>query len=722
MMAIITCPGCRHQNNVGARTCELCGKPLASAARARAMGYNPLNWLRGTAVGQMAPFILVALLLVCALLVGPSGPAWRQLLLSFGLVGIVTLAVTFPLLKGQYDLSAGPLAGLAATCAVTLSPLGWIPAVLGALAVGLVAGVINGLAVGWTRVSSALVTIITGAIALQITVSYTSHAELVVKDPLLTSLAETNVLGIPVVLTLFLLALAVAKLLSHEQAFLAVGTAPDRAAAEKRTTPHALLVVFLTSGLMAGIAGVLIASCGLAGMGLSGQVLWVLTPLAAALIGGASVAGGTGNLRTVAVGAGVIATTNWLCVQLRMPISGPVAETPFLVVGLLADRWKDMTGYMIRQARAGSLFAVPEELRLPMVMLMSGRMSAWRQFAALVCLLAVAVGIWAYVGFYVARKVPDNSAILARVTGVVMVGRYGTQALTPGQQGEVLHAGDIVTTGAEAEATLRMHDGSEVKLYPNTEMGIENLSIDDVGTRLTSLRMMAGGVFAKVRKLFGARSQFSVQTPLLTLGVRGTAFRVVTGTAGQQVAVGEGEVEVAQSIQTDPKAKGGRRVFQDIRKVDAGRALDADRIDAPGLVRELGQDEYTGLRTTAESIELAARHDAFSKLKSRWFTVLSGVIVVLYVWFVFIYCKPAPPSYLPDLIHRRAGELLASPTPTKADLPTAVALAQMCITTGNTLKAIETLKFIIRIDPNGDQGQWARRLHNDLVAKRPPSA
>ena len=94
-MAGVVCGRCRHEHPLGARVCDACGSKIFALELRRAMGRNPWHWLQGTAVGQMAPFFFVALLLLAAALLAPPTAAWRQLLLNFGLVGLVTLGVMY---------------------------------------------------------------------------------------------------------------------------------------------------------------------------------------------------------------------------------------------------------------------------------------------------------------------------------------------------------------------------------------------------------------------------------------------------------------------------------------------------------------------------------------------------------------------------------------------------------------------------------------------------
>ncbi|MBM3472257.1 MAG: hypothetical protein FJX75_03160 [Armatimonadetes bacterium] len=722
-MNTIPCPRCRHDNPIGARLCDECGQPLVPATIRKALGYNPVLWLRATSIGQIAPFLLLLLLLLGALALQPSGLGWRQLLLTFGLVGLVTLGVTFPLLKGQYDFSAGPLAALAACCAVMASMIGPGWAVLAALTVGCFVGLLNGFVTGWTRLPSAMITIATGAVALQVSTHFTSHSDLAVSNPFLNSLGETDVLHIPVVLTLFLAALLLAKVLFNRPTFLAVGTAPHRAEAEGRATASRILASFLASGFMAGTAGLLIACSGLPAIGLGGQLLWLLTPLAAALIGGGSVAGGIGNLRTVTVGAAVVATTDWLSSQVGLRVAGPIAEIPYLAVGILGDRWRSMTWHMLKQARMGNLLALPGDLRLPIFVGVWRRTHWVVKALGVVGLLIVSSVIYVLVCASILRKVPDGCAVLARVSGEVLVTHPGALQAVPAPEGTILRTNDLVTTGATGEALLRFHDGSEVRLTGGSELAVTDLTKRLSGATLTRLNARAGAFFARVRRLATRDSEFSVETPILTLGVRGTSFQVAVGDKEGQVAVRDGTVEVTRELKFTDKETGDTQEVSDVRKVEAGQAAQAEaEANRPTVVRQLSPAEVSVLSQTETRLVREERRTIARAVRSRGMPYFWGFMGLVYIWFFFVVCRPMPHGYIADIIRRRAEEFDRIHRPHPTDSARLVAFAQMCLYAGDVKKADEQLAKVQEADPNSEYGKWATRLRVEIARHSKPKS
>lgn len=707
-MATVVCGRCRHEHPIGARVCEACGSRLFALELKRAMGRNPYHWFVGTAVGQMAPFFFVAVLLIAGALLGPSVAGWRQLLLNFGLVGIVTLGVTFPLMKGHYDFSAGSLAGLAACVAALLSPYGYGVAIAGALLVGVLVGALNGYLTGSTRIPSAMVTVMTGAVALQLTLYASAHAELVVTSPLLLALAETDVVGIPVILGLFILVLVAARLLFNQEGFVPVGSAQSKVQAAALCSSTSVLLAFLVSGLAAGLAGLLIACSSMSIIGNAGQMVWMLTPLTAALIGGGSVSAGTGNLRTATSGAACVALVNWLVNQLRMPIAGPVVETPLLVIGLLADRWQNMTAYMIVQARRGNLLALPDEMQLPMVVRVWRHASWPARIAGALGLLVGAVGLYVYVGFYVVGRVPEGTAIVRDAVGVVEVIRQGSGTPEVLAEGATLRPGDTVTTGARSRALLRFSDGSAMRLYQGSQLRIEDLQTTPAGSTVTQLQVTVGAFFAKIRKMVARDSSFTVQTPVLTLGVRGTAFQMAVNETQGDLQVGEGAVAITRRVAVPEP--GLVRYVDDTRTVDAGKQAVAA---AMTLVRPLTPAQYKSLQWTDRDLQQQAQRKQVEALRARAY---KGVwVFVIVVYLIFILClKPEPPSYIFDVMSERARLFASRHARTAADSPRSAALAQMHVRSGDLDAARQEIQAIMTHDPNSDYGLWAQRFWIEL--------
>ena len=114
--------------------------------------------------------------------------------------------------------------------------------------------------------------------------------------------------------------------------------------------------------------------------------------------------------------------------------------------------------------------------------------------------------------------------------------------------GDQLSGADLVTTGADGTAIISVGERAEIKLRENTSVLVSRAG--DAG----EVELRTGSVFARVARVAGAvsgsRPIFSVRTPTVVAGVRGTEFFVAYGQAIEEqpdiwLCVNEGTVEVA---------------------------------------------------------------------------------------------------------------------------------------------------------------------------------
>ena len=241
-----------------------------------------------------------------------------------------SVAVVLPLAVGQaivimtrnIDLSVGSVLGVVAymtgqTLAV-LPDLHPVLVVLLAMGIGAVAGAINGALVAWGRVPAIIVTLGTLALFRSFLVEW-SDARTITTASLpawLVDLPQASVvsLGAVDVRVTFVLALAacltVALALARlrwARRFYAVGSNPDAAVMAGINPRGVVFVAFVISGALAGLSGFLfLAKFGnitvVAGMGFE------LKSVAAAVVGGVSIMGGSGSMLGVLIGALLVDT------------------------------------------------------------------------------------------------------------------------------------------------------------------------------------------------------------------------------------------------------------------------------------------------------------------------------------------------------------------------------------------------------------------------------
>lgn len=189
----------------------------------------------------------------------------------------------------------------------------------------------------------------------------------------------------------------------------------------------------------------------------------------------------------------------------------------------------------------------------------------------------------------------QSIGVVAQAEGKVQILR-GENVLEAGR-GVELEAADIVETAAQAGAQLDMEDGSILKLGPATRLVLAEYKLDtDKSVVSSTLDLLSGWMRFAVAKL-RPTGNYAMNTPSLTIGVRGTEGTIGADAAQAALDLHEGAVDVSP-FGSDRKAtqplrvKGGeyveRRVGQDFTRHARAPAGFAQRVP-PGMQRKLAR-------------------------------------------------------------------------------------------------------------------------------------
>jgi len=156
---------------------------------------------------------------------------------------------------------------------------------------------------------------------------------------------------------------------------------------------------------------------------------------------------------------------------------------------------------------------------------------------------------------FLLRKKPGGAEVI-HVTGTtVFQPRFGSaQPLRPGER---LIDGDVISTADNGSVTLKLADGSLLKLSPNSVLNLDRLRYN-VRTRnaASSLMLDQGRVESKVSPQHQS-GRFILKTPKMAAGVRGTEFGVTTSAERSSADVLQGAIGVAAAAQRAQLVKAG---------------------------------------------------------------------------------------------------------------------------------------------------------------------
>jgi len=249
-------------------------------------------------------------------------------------MGLISLGMTLVIISGNIDLSVGSILVLTACITAKLLDIGLsIPlAVVMALGIGTVLGMINGLVVAKLRIPSFLVTL--GTMALYRGAAQAMLGPTSVKLPHnFVGLDMKSVGGLPYPLIIFLLAAIVIGLLLHQTVFgrwiFAVGTNESASLYSAIPVDRVKIIVFALTGFLCGIGALMIDSrLGVARHDLVPGI--ELDAITVAVVGGASIAGGKGTILGT-----VLALVLIDVLHTGMGVANVKAEYQLTVIGVL---------------------------------------------------------------------------------------------------------------------------------------------------------------------------------------------------------------------------------------------------------------------------------------------------------------------------------------------------------------------------------------------------
>ncbi len=114
----------------------------------------------------------------------------------------------------------------------------------------------------------------------------------------------------------------------------------------------------------------------------------------------------------------------------------------------------------------------------------------------------------------------------------------------PGQTGMILEDQDLVITGQNAKTTLLFRDGSEIRLFQNTEFKVEKTT-ELKGTKkrgfFNRFQLNMGSFWGKFTK---NRQRTTIKTPTATCGIKGTSVSFSERRGKLNVSLSTGAVEL----------------------------------------------------------------------------------------------------------------------------------------------------------------------------------
>lgn len=226
-------------------------------------------------------------------------------------MGILAIGMTFVILTAGIDLSVGSVVSFTALVVATFYSMGLPSLVLLviALMVGMGAGAVNGIFVSRFRIPPLITTLGTLYIFKAAARLWNNGGPLPLKDPTITWLGAGYIGPIPVPVVIFIIVIGASYWVLNQTRFgrhvYGVGGSQHAARLSGIRISRVQMLVYVISGALAALVSLLYAGRLVTASPLTGEML-ELEVVAAVVVGGASIFGGSGSVRDTTIGVFIL--------------------------------------------------------------------------------------------------------------------------------------------------------------------------------------------------------------------------------------------------------------------------------------------------------------------------------------------------------------------------------------------------------------------------------
>ncbi|PKM49327.1 MAG: ribose ABC transporter permease [Firmicutes bacterium HGW-Firmicutes-7] len=263
---------------------------------------------------------------------------------QIAVAGIVACGMTFVILTGGIDLSVGSIVGLsgvmsAGVLATTGSP---ILAVLTAIGIGILCGAVNGFFVAKCEIPPFIATLGMMTLLRGCVLVYTKGSPIPVKIDSYKFIGKGNILGIPFPIILLTLLFILAHYILTQTAFgrsvYAFGGNKEAARLSGIAIKKTEWMVYVINGFLCGVAAiVLTARLGSAQSTSGGGI--EMDAIAAVILGGTSLSGGTGFVLPTVVGAMIMGIIDNILTLMNVnPHATNIVKGAVILIAVLVDK------------------------------------------------------------------------------------------------------------------------------------------------------------------------------------------------------------------------------------------------------------------------------------------------------------------------------------------------------------------------------------------------
>lgn len=246
------------------------------------------------------------------------------LALSVSMVGMVACTMLFCLASGDFDLSIESVVAFSGVlAAVVINDTGSVLfGILSGVLAGGIVGLVNGLIIAKIGINALITTLATMQIVRGLAYIVSGGRAVGIYDPAFYVLGTGQFLGLPVPIWITIVCFATFGFLLNKTVYgrntLAIGGNREAARLAGIPVQRTKIMIFAIQGLMAGLAGVVLASRMTSGQPAT-SVGFAMDVISACVLGGVSLSGGVGTMTGTIVGVFIMGTVQNAMNLLNIP-------------------------------------------------------------------------------------------------------------------------------------------------------------------------------------------------------------------------------------------------------------------------------------------------------------------------------------------------------------------------------------------------------------------
>ena len=290
----------------------------------------------------------VASVIACAIFV-PNFATFinmKGLGLAISMSGMVACGMLFCLASGDFDLSVASViacAGVTTAVVINLTESLWIGVAAGLL-LGILCGLVNGFVIAKLKINALITTLATMQIVRGLAYIISDGKAVGIEDESFFALGYANWFGLPAPIWLTVACLIIFGLLLNKTTFgrntLAIGGNEEAARLAGVPVVRTKIIIFVLSGLVSAIAGIILASRMTSGQPMT-SIGYELIVISACVLGGVSLKGGIGKISYVVAGILILGTVENAMNLLNIsPFAQYVVRGLILLAAVIFDRYK----------------------------------------------------------------------------------------------------------------------------------------------------------------------------------------------------------------------------------------------------------------------------------------------------------------------------------------------------------------------------------------------